>query len=306
MPRLFGTEEWNPLALRETVGYLLESMSDVDALAGVFSQRERPGGAQGDERRAYDVIRDVRLEQLTEAAALLLVSDDVESARRLFADPAWVLNGHPTGDDPKGFGIVETNVTQFVRLSLFATLARRGTMRGSEQGLDFATQNGYLRLFWPGAPEREFISVLPTIYSIAVASKSEPEILYFLADLISRALAQLTDIDLFERSEFQMLGLYGVPAIAKAIGIGAPNSFAPLDGFFALRELERQYALRIRQMRFDAYHWNRLNPTGDLVDWPLLITEVAALRSNFSPFFAEQVNVAPETRFCWDLAKALT
>jgi hypothetical protein len=306
MPRLFGTEEWNPRALRETVGYLLESMGDVGDLAGAFSPRERRRIAQGDERAPYDEIRDVRLEQLTEATALLLVSDDVESAKRLFADPGWVLNGHPTGDDPRGFALVDTNVSQFVRLSLFAALTRRGTMRGSEKGLDFATENGYLRLLWAAAPEREFISVIPTIYSIAVASKSEPETLHFLADLINAALERLTDIDLFERPEFQVLGLYGVPAIANAIGIGSPNTFAVLDGFFALRELERQYALRIRQMRFDTYHWNRLNPTGDLIDWSLLIAEVAALRSDFSPFFPEQVNVAPETRFCWDLAKALT
>jgi hypothetical protein len=307
MSRLFGTEEWNQAALREKVGYLLDSMSDVDDLARTFTPGVRPEIFGPENERPMNVdARDVRLEQFTEATALLLVSDDVRDARQLFADPGWVLSGHSTGDSPNGFGVVDTNVRQFVRLSLFAALARQGKMRGTGEELSFATERGYLRLSWSGESEREFTSVLPTLYSIAVASKSEPETLYFLADLINGAWERFIDIDLFERPEFQLLGIYGIPEIAKVIGIGAPNPFGPLDGFLALRELERQYTFRIRQMRNDSYHWNRLNPAGDLVDWVLLITEVAALRSGFKLFFPDDALIAPESRFCWDLAKTLT
>jgi hypothetical protein len=42
-----------------------------------------------------------------------------------------------------------------------------------------------------------------------------------------------------------------------------------------------------------------------LVDWSLLIAEVAILRSKTSLFFPADAQIAPETRFCWDLASAL-
>jgi hypothetical protein len=44
---------------------------------------------------------------------------------------------------------------------------------------------------------------------------------------------------------------------------------------------------------------------GDLVDWPLLIAEVAGLRNGFKPFLPDNIEIAAEIRFCWDLATAL-
>lgn len=60
-------------------------------------------------------------------------------------------------------------------------------MRGEGRTLRFETEHHDVRLFWPAEPDTEFIAVLPTLYSIAVASKSRPEILRILSELIATA-----------------------------------------------------------------------------------------------------------------------
>jgi len=74
---------------------------------------------------------------------------------------------------------------------------------------------------------------------------------------------------------------------------------SPIDGLSLLRELERRRVSEIRQMRRDTYHWDGLSPAGRLVGWSVLITEVGALRSRFSPFCVGEPPVAPETRLLY-------
>lgn len=123
MPRLVGTEDWNTESVREKVGYLMDSIADADDLARTFTAVAGRPESQDDERAWNAEVRDLRLEQLTEAIALLFVSDQVEFAKRLSTDPGWVLNGRPSDDRQNVIVVAETNVRQFVRLSLFATLA---------------------------------------------------------------------------------------------------------------------------------------------------------------------------------------
>jgi hypothetical protein len=304
MPRLVSAEDWNTESVREKVGYLMDSITDADDLARTFTAVAGRPESQDDERSWNAEVRDLRLEQLTEATALLFVSNQVEFAQRLLADPGWVLNGRPSDDSPNVIVAAETNVRQFVRLSLFATLANQGEMRGEGGTLRFETEHHDLRLFWPAEPDTEFIAVLPTLYSIAVASKSRPEILRILSDLIATAQERFGAIDLFERPEYRLLGIYGL-SLDDRFGGDALAQSALFDGVLALRELERRYSARIRHMERDTYHWSQINSTGDLVDWALLIAEVAALRNGFKPFFPEDTDIAQEIRFCWDLARAL-
>ena len=207
MPRLVGTEDWNTESVRERVGYLMDSITDADELARTFWAIAAHPESQGDERAWNAEVRDLRLEQLTEATALLFVSDQVEFAKRLLTDPGWVLDGRPSNDRQNVIVAAETNVRQFVRLSLFATLANQGEMREEGGTLRFETKHHDLRLFWSAEPDTEFIAVLPTLYSIAVASKSRPEILHALSDLIATAQERLGAIDLFERPEYRLLGI---------------------------------------------------------------------------------------------------
>jgi hypothetical protein len=305
MPRLLGTEEWNQAAIKRTVDYLTACVEEAPALSKVFGSmqvRERP--AAHDESTSLFEVRNARMELITDALALLLVSDDLDGALRFLGDPGWILNGHATRKQSEGFGTLNTNIRQFVRLSLFASLAGKGQMRATNEELAFSTEYGYLSLQWRGHTEREFVSVLPVLYSIAVASRSEGEARDFLASLITEAVQTKTHIDLMELPEFQVLGIYATPQIAGKPGIHAETVFNRFDGFVAMWEMERRYALRIRQMRQDTYHWNGLNPAGDLVDWSLLIAEVAALRSERS-LFPLNVELLPEMRFCQELASAL-
>jgi hypothetical protein len=305
MPRLVGTEGWNAESVRERVGYLMDSITDADDLARTFTAVAGRPGSQDDEKAWNAEVRDLRLERLTEATALLFVSDQVEFAQRLLADPGWVLTGRPSDGSPDVVVAAETNIRQFVRLSLFATLANQGEMRGEGGMLRFETEHYDLRLFWPAESDTEFIAVLPTLYSIAVASKGRREILHILSDLIATAQEHFGAIDLFERPEYRLLGIYGLPSLDNRFGGDSLAQSALFDGVLALRELERRYSARIRQMERDTYHWSQINSTGDLVDWALLIAEVAALRNGFKPFFPEDTDIAQEIRFCWDLARAL-
>ncbi len=135
--------------------------------------------------------------------------------------------------------------------------------------------------------------------------KSSPEILHILSDLIATAQERFGGIDLFERPEYRLLGIYGLPSLDDRFGGDALAQSALFDGVLALRELERRYLVRIRHMERDTYHWSQINSTGDLVDWALLIAEVAGLRNGFKPFFPDNIKLVPEIRFCWDLATAL-
>lgn len=279
MPRLVGTEEWNEDNLRDKVRYYLGSLSSGAELTRVFAPRERAQGVErDDERQFYQDVVNVRLEQFTEAVALLLVSDHTEEALRLLADPGVVLNGYSAGDSPNGYGRVPMNVRQFVGLSLFATLAKHGDMKLGEDGLEYVTKQGLLVLVREAHSEHEFLAVLPTLFYIAVAGKVGGEVLYYISSQFNELSRLYGALGIFDSPEAELLGVYRTFFISEAVGFIAESVFGQLDGFIALRELEKRYTRRIREMRNDRYHWVRMNAPGDLIDWVLLIAQVAMLR----------------------------
>jgi hypothetical protein len=306
MPRLFETEEWSENLLQEKVRYYLDTMRTVDEVAREFRSREPVREfRRADELRFHDEVLDVRLEQFTEAMALLLVSDHIEQAKSFFSAPGWVLNGFPTNDNPNGFGRVTVNIRQFVGLSMFAALAKEGGMVVGESGLEYATSRGTLVLLRDRDTDREFFAVLPTLFSVAMASKLDGGALYYLSGNIAELLGQFGAFGFFERAEAQLLGVYRTFFESDSLDLKTPVLFGQFDGFMALRELERRYTNRIREMRSDRYHWIRMNAAGDLIDWALLIAQVAMLRRGRLPFLPENFPVSAETQFSWDLAQAM-
>jgi len=306
MPRLAGTEEWNEGLLRGKARYYLDTIKTVGEVAREFWPHERAQDPRRvDEIRFREEVTDVRLEQFTEAMALLLVSDRTDEAMSFFADLGWVLNGFPTSDGPKTFGRVSVNIRQFVGLSLFAALAKDGGMLLGETGLEYRTSRGSLTLSRDRQNGSEFLAVLPTLFFVALATRVERVDLYILSKLISDLLGQYGALGLFERPEAKLLGIYSTLFEGNSSEPRIAFIFGQLDGFMALRELERRYTSRIREMRSDRYHWVRMNAPGDLVDWVLLIAQVAMLRDNGLPFLPENFPASPETHFCWDLARAL-
>lgn len=192
-------------------------------------------------------------------------------------------------------------------ISLFTALAGKGQMRATEEELALLVPYGYLSVQWRREAEREFLSVLPVLCSIAVASESESGVLDLLAFRIAEAVRAAIHIDLMDRPEYQVLGIYAIPQIAGQNSFRAETLLNPLDGFFALREMERRYTLKSpsdEARHVSLEYWNEMNPAGDLVDWTLLIAEVAALRSKILRF-PPDFEVSPEIRFCHDLASAL-
>jgi hypothetical protein len=226
MPRLPGTEDWNEAAIRRTVDYLLNCIEEAPALSDAFgSTQVRAHSSVREQSTSLFEERNARMELITDALALLLVSDDLDRAIRFLGDPGWILTGHATKEKSGRFGTLDTNIRQFVRLSLFAALASKGQMRATKEGLAFSTEYGYLSVQWKRETEREFVAVLPVLYSIAIASRSEREAVDFLAFRIVEALQTPTHIDLMEQPEFQVLGIYAIPHIARQTGLYAPRWF---------------------------------------------------------------------------------
>jgi hypothetical protein len=302
MPRLPGTENWDRVAIMRTVNYLVNCTEEASVLSNAFSSTQVRAGSTAPRARASKFeVRNARMELITEAISLLLVCDDLQGATRFLNNPNWILSGHSRGAESEHFGNIDTNISQFVRLTLFLSLTGNGQMRASKERFAFSTSNGYLNVLWGRESEREVISVLPVLYFIAVASRSESETLRWLSSLIMEKVETSAHIDLIEKPIFRILGIYTVPTERMGLHSGVP--FNPIDGFRAFREMEWRYASRIRQMREDEYHWKAVNPPGDLIDWSLLIAEVAALRSKVHPF-PKDVEDSPEMRFCRDLASS--
>ena len=65
---------------------------------------------------------------------------------------------------------------------------------------------------------------------------------------------------------------YRVPALAS-----------PIDALIAVQQMESRYEQRLQSYRQDRYHWDLLNTEGDLIDWPLLVAEIAAFRVGIDP-----------------------
>jgi hypothetical protein len=279
-------------------------MSSVSELAREFATRERAQRSAGNnERQFFEDVIDVRLEQFTEAVALLLVSDHTEEVLPLLGDPAFVLEGHSRHDSTYRFGQVGVNIRQFVGLSLFAALARQGGMHLGETGLEYVTSQGLLVLAGELHSEREFFAVLPTLLFIAIAREIDDNVLYYLSTQMDKLVGQYGTLGLLERPEGQLFEVYRTFFKNNALGLKAAPIFGQLDAFIGLRELERRYTNRIREMRNDRYHWVRMNAPGDLIDWVLLIAQVAMLRRDGLPFLLDGFPVPPEIQFCWDLAR---
>jgi len=306
MPRLPGTEEWDEDIVQGKARYYLDTMASVAEMARLFAPRGRQAAEdETGDLRFHDEVVDVRLEQFTEAIGLLLATDHTEEAVSLFANPTWVLKGKPLSGNPNGFGIVNVNIRQIIGLSLFAALAKEGRLSLGDGGLEYVTAFGTLALIRDLDSEREFFAVLPTLFAIAVASNSTPFAIYDLARNLALMSEQYGNFGYAERPEAQLLGIYRTFLQNDFVEVPIALRFTALDGFVALREFERRYAARIREMRNDRYHWVRMNAPGDLIDWVLLVTQVVMLRRESSPFLPENFAITPEVDFCWNLARAL-
>jgi len=80
------------------------------------------------------------------------------------------------------------------------------------------------------------------------------------------------------KPEFVVLGL--LPTIYRNEAVRLKFHFLNRrDGFFALREMELRYSTRIDLLRSDAFHWKTLRPRAELIDWSLLVAEIALIRN---------------------------
>jgi hypothetical protein len=302
MPRLIGTEGWSEEDISQTRDFLLNCVREASNLSDALGSP--PTGL--DERSGASPIlsaRRERTELLTELIELLLVTDRVDEAKGYLRDPGWILFGH--GMAEAKFEPVSTDIGEFVRLSLFATLGKNGRMGTNRAGLFFALDEGAFQLPWTW--DQEVHQALPTLLMTALSTGTDQEVIDVLIGQIREVVNIPTDNDILSNPTFDLLGLFGpgFEASQKSprIFFDFANSPDVQGGLATLLSLERRYARRVEQMRRDSYHWRLLRPGGDLIDWGLLLAQVAMARSGYPPILDE--TVSNEAQFLRSLATEL-
>jgi hypothetical protein len=269
MPRLPGTEEWSPQDISDTVEFFLGCAENAVAL-----QRELGPPFQSEAPRKFPSASP--MEPYTRAVGLLLATDRTEQALILLREPLRIIRPLTTRQDR-----YDLSVAEFTRVALFCALARVGTIRVNDEAFEIATEYGYFALVRNRDWHYEMLAVLPVLYVCALALRSEAEVIDRFAKILTSEEDSPGSFVMTESLEFRALGIFQINERAKRSPMVTTTH--PLDALMVLRQMENRYDLRLQTYKQDQYHWSLLNTEGDLIDWPLLVTELAAFRVSIDP-----------------------
>ncbi len=272
MPRLRGTEEWSDEDISATVDFFLGCAQNATSL------RQELG--PGRKAESVDLHQASPLEPFTKAVALLLATDRLQYAIDLLHNPARLVGVSPYATGNRSLGY-EVSVAEFTRVAIFSALVKRAKMSVEDEALEIAVDSGDFTLVRTREERNELLSVLPVLSMCAVALRSEPDTLNALTSLIYFQEDSPVAFLIREGFEFRALGILRL--IQKdPLNWRLPN-LNPIDAALAIQQMGSRYDRQLQSYRRDRYHWNLLNTEGDLIDWPLLITEVAAFRAGIDP-----------------------
>ena len=277
MARLRGTEEWSDEDISATVTFFLGCAENATAL------RQELG--PGREAVSIDPQQTSPLEPFTKAVALLLATDRLQDAIDLLHKPARLVDVIPyaTGNHSLRY---EVSVAEFTRVAIFSALIERARISVEAEALEIAVDSGDFTLVRTREDRNELLAVLPVLSMCAVALRSELDTLNALTSLISFQEDSPGAFVIRENLEFRALGIFGLTE-KDPLNWRLPN-LNPIDAAFAIQQMESRYDRQLQSYRQDRYHWNLMNTEGDLIAWPLLMTEVAAFRAGIIQHFSFQ------------------
>lgn len=290
MPRLQGTEEWSPQDVSATVEFFLGCAENAVAL-----QEELGPPLLNEALRPIPSASP--MEAYTKAVAILLATGQTAKALELLREPLRI-----TRTPANRMNRYDLSVAEFTRVALFCALSLAGTLRVNAEALEIATESGYFSLVRRKEWHFEMLVVLPVLYACAVALRSESTPISGVADIFLSEEDSLGSFVMTESLEYRALGIFSINRTLRSLQIPAASN--PLDAAIVLRQMENRYNLRLQTFRQDEYHWGLLNTEGDLIDWPLLVTELAAFRAGIDPALPF-VPDTPGGKFLRDLALEL-
>ena len=269
MPRLQGTEEWSPQDIADTVGFFLGCAENAVAL-----EEELGPPRQSETPRPTPSASP--MEPYTKAIAILLATGQTTRALKLLREPLRIIR-QPVEPQNR----YNLSVAEFTRVALFCALTGLGSLRVNAEAFEIATEAGYFALVRRREWHYEVLAVLPVLYACAVALRSEPDTINRLVDIFLSEEDSLGSFVMTESLEYRALGIFSLNR--RVHGLPIPVVSNPLDVFIVLRQMENRYNLRLQIFQEDQYHWGLLNTEGDLIDWPLLVIELAAFRAGIDP-----------------------
>ncbi len=284
MSPLAGTQEWTSEVVRRRLSFLFQCVTQHRNLS---TKLGRPR-ALADERissiqRQTSLFQEYGLEAqlLVEAAEILLVLGDTSAGIKIVNEVVSRLLPHSeTAINYEYPGTLQ----QFVMASVFSALTRRGSLRVTEEGTAISHDGRTAYFNWNSNKEmHELARTLPTLLSVLTFDDGADYVASFLTRSQHSRRFGLILAAAATQPEFVVLGL--LPAIYRSERMR--SNFSRLnrrDGLSALRGLELQYSMRIDLLRSDAFHWRTLRPRAELIDWPLLICQVALVRGGGMKF----------------------
>lgn len=269
MPRLQATEEWSAQDIADTVEFFLGCAENAAAL-----QEELGTPRQSKTPRPTPSASP--MEPYTKAIAILLATGQTARALELLREPLRIIR--PSAERQNRYDL---SVAEFTRVAIFCALARAGALRVNAEAFEISTESGYFALIRRKEWHYEMLAVLPVLYACAVALRGEPDTINRFADIFLSEEDSPGSFVMRESLEYRALGIFSLNRKVQSLPIPAASN--PLDAAIVLRQMENRYNLRLQTFQQDQYHWNLLNTEGDLIDWPLLVTELAAFRASIDP-----------------------
>ena len=113
--------------------------------------------------------------------------------------------------------------------------------------------------------------------------------------------------DLLDSPTFGLLGLFSDMLVDRNPQgrLDLPYGLNFASGAGTLLSLEQRYVQRIAQMKADVYHWDLLRPSGDLIDWGVLLSMVALARLGYDLARFTGNQITEEQIFLYSLAVEL-
>jgi hypothetical protein len=303
MTPLAGTQEWDPDVVKRRLLFLRQCVRhhrDLSIRLGRLSSA--PDEIISFTQNRPALLRNDGLEAqlLAEAAEISLALGDTSTGVEILREVVSRLFSRSNAQAANEY---DGTLQQFVMASAFSALTQRGSLRMTDKGAVIAYKGGSAFFNWNHRTEvQELVRTLPMLLSIVAFNDAAEDLGSFLAKAEYDRRFELTLTAAATKPDFVVFGL--LPAIYK--NEAARRRFHQLnrrDGFSALRELELGYSTRIDLLRRDIFHWKTLRPRAELIDWSLLIAQVALIRNDAMRFKIPRENeTLPPTEFSRSLA----
>jgi hypothetical protein len=303
---LEGTEEWEPDDIARRIAFLVDCADhsgNLSLLLGSTAEAYRalPRNVQRDLAQAQPASFAAQL--YTRAGELAFATGDLAQGRECFQTAIDLLLN--LGANPKSRA--QPSISQFVKASELVAVIGSGKLELSDKGLRLVIGNLSFSLLWSRDTQPSYLgTVLPTLLLAVAATGGGADVPEVLLSPDQQPSLRFAISSASTKTEFMSLGFLKSVAPGgeanRLIDFGLNRS----TGSAAVREMEREYRLRIHLLRRDSYHWSSLRPKAELLDLRLLLIQIALFRHENRVKHEVQAEAREPVSFLWELASQLS